>query len=76
MDYSERIFTELIHSIERRRSEVTQLIRAQEKAAVSQAENLLKRLESSIDLLKRTDTKLEQLSHTDDHIHFLQVTGS
>ncbi|KTF94513.1 hypothetical protein cypCar_00002282 [Cyprinus carpio] len=75
VDYSERIFTELIHSIERRRSEVTQLIRAQEKAAVSQAENLLKRLESSIDLLKRTDTKLEQLSHTDDHIHFLQNFG-
>uniref|UniRef100_A0A8C2IK63 Uncharacterized protein n=1 Tax=Cyprinus carpio TaxID=7962 RepID=A0A8C2IK63_CYPCA len=75
VDYSERIFTELIHSIERRRSEVTQLIRAQEKASVSQAENLLKRLESSIDLLKRTDTKLEQLSHTDDHIHFLQNFG-
>uniref|UniRef100_A0A671LV36 E3 ubiquitin/ISG15 ligase TRIM25-like n=1 Tax=Sinocyclocheilus anshuiensis TaxID=1608454 RepID=A0A671LV36_9TELE len=72
VDYSERIFTELIHSIERRRSEVTQLIRAQEKAAVSQAEKLLKRLESSIDLLKRRDTELEQLSHTDDHIHFLQ----
>ncbi|XP_016095576.1 tripartite motif-containing protein 16-like [Sinocyclocheilus grahami] len=72
VDYSERIFTELIHSIERRRSEVTQLIRAQEKAAVNQAEKLLKRLESSIDLLKRRDTELEQLSHTDDHIHFLQ----
>ncbi|XP_062849711.1 tripartite motif-containing protein 16-like [Trichomycterus rosablanca] len=39
----ERICTELISSIRRRCSEVTQLIRDQEKAAVSQAEILIKR---------------------------------
>ncbi|XP_067308643.1 E3 ubiquitin-protein ligase TRIM47-like isoform X2 [Pseudorasbora parva] len=69
---SERIFTELIRSIERSRSEVTQLIRDQEKAAVSRAEGLLKRLEQEIDDLKKRDAELEQLSHTDNHIHFLQ----
>ncbi|XP_067308647.1 tripartite motif-containing protein 16-like [Pseudorasbora parva] len=69
---SERIFTELIRSIERSRSEVTQLIRDQEKAAVSRAEGLLKRLEQEIDDLKKRDAELEQLSHTDDHISFLQ----
>ncbi|XP_051718574.1 finTRIM family, member 16 isoform X2 [Ctenopharyngodon idella] len=69
---SERIFTELIRSIERSRSEVTQLIRDQEKAAVSQAEGILERLEQEIDDLKRRDAELEQLSHTDHHIHFLQ----
>ncbi|KAI2667829.1 Tripartite motif-containing protein 16 [Labeo rohita] len=69
---SERIFTELIRSIERSRSEVTQLIRDQEKAAVSQAEELLEQLEQEIEDLKRRDTELEQLSHTDHHIHFLQ----
>ncbi|KAA0718700.1 Stonustoxin subunit beta [Triplophysa tibetana] len=69
---SERIFTELIRSIERSRSEMIKLIRDQEKTAVSQAEELLKRLEQEIDDLKRRDTELEQLSHTDDHIHFLQ----
>ncbi|XP_073714406.1 tripartite motif-containing protein 16-like protein [Misgurnus anguillicaudatus] len=69
---SERIFTQLIRSIERRRSEVTQLIRDQEKTAVSEAEGLLKRLEQEIDDLRRRDAELEQLSHTDDHIHFLQ----
>ncbi|XP_076126954.1 tripartite motif-containing protein 16-like protein [Alosa pseudoharengus] len=69
---SERIFTEMIRSIERRRSEVTQLIRAQEKAEVSQAEGLLKRLEQEIAELKRRDAELEQLSHTEDHIHFLK----
>ncbi|XP_076126875.1 E3 ubiquitin/ISG15 ligase TRIM25-like [Alosa pseudoharengus] len=69
---SERIFTEMIRSIERRRSEVTELIRAQEKAEVSRAEGLLKKLEQEIAELKRRDAELEQLSHTDDHIHFLK----
>nr|ARO85803.1 trim14 [Ctenopharyngodon idella] len=69
---SERIFTELIRSIDRSRSEVTQLIRDQEKAAVSQAEGRLEQLEQEIDDLKRRDAELEQLSHTDHHIHFLQ----
>ncbi|XP_042561108.1 tripartite motif-containing protein 16-like [Clupea harengus] len=69
---SERIFTEMIHSIVRRRIEVTNLIRAQEKAEVSRAEGLLKRLEEEIAELKRRDAELEQLSHTEDHIHFLK----
>ncbi|XP_057191038.1 tripartite motif-containing protein 16-like isoform X2 [Triplophysa rosa] len=69
---SERIFTELIRSIERSRSEVIQLIRDQEKAAVSRAEELLKQLEQEIDDLRRRDAELDQISHTDDHIHFLQ----
>ncbi|XP_072567712.1 tripartite motif-containing protein 16-like [Paramormyrops kingsleyae] len=69
---SERIFTEMIRSIERRRSEVTKLIRDQEKAAVSQAEGDMERLKQEIDELKRRHSELEQLSHTEDHIHFLQ----
>ncbi|XP_048019350.1 tripartite motif-containing protein 16-like protein [Megalobrama amblycephala] len=69
---SERIFTELIHSIERSRSEVTQLIRDQEKAAVSRTEEILERLEQEIDDLRRRDAELEQFSHIDHHIHFLQ----
>ncbi|XP_022542419.2 tripartite motif-containing protein 16-like [Astyanax mexicanus] len=69
---SEKIFTEMILSIERRRSEVRQMIRDQEKAAVSRAEERLKRLEQEITELKRRDADLEKLSFTEDHIHFLQ----
>ncbi|XP_067284776.1 tripartite motif-containing protein 16-like protein [Pseudorasbora parva] len=69
---SERIFTELIRSIEKRRSEVTQLIRDQERAAVSRAEERLEQLEQEIDDLRRRDAELKQLSHTHDHVHFLQ----
>ncbi|XP_045068664.1 tripartite motif-containing protein 16-like [Coregonus clupeaformis] len=69
---SDKIFTELIRSIEKRRSEVKELIRAQEKAQVSQAEGLLEQLEQEIAELRKRSTELEQLSHTEDHIHFLQ----
>ncbi|XP_048010446.1 E3 ubiquitin-protein ligase TRIM47-like [Megalobrama amblycephala] len=60
---SERIFTELIRSIERR---------DQENTAVSRTEGRLERLEQEINDLRRRDAELEQLSHTQDHIHFLQ----
>ncbi|XP_067247331.1 tripartite motif-containing protein 16-like isoform X3 [Chanodichthys erythropterus] len=69
---SERIFTELIRSIKRSRSEATQRIRDQEKTAVSRAEGRLEQLEQEINDLRRRDAELEQLSHTQDHIHFLQ----
>ncbi|XP_029607923.1 tripartite motif-containing protein 16-like [Salmo trutta] len=69
---SDQIFTELIRSIERRSSEVKELIRAQEKAQVSQAEGLLEQLKQEIAELRKRSTELEQLSHTEDHIHFLQ----
>ncbi|XP_060769877.1 E3 ubiquitin/ISG15 ligase TRIM25-like [Neoarius graeffei] len=70
---SERIFTELISSMEKKRSAVRKLIRDQEKAELSRAERLLKQLEQEIADLQRRVTELEQLSHTHDHIHFLQV---
>uniref|UniRef100_A0A8C1T0I6 Tripartite motif-containing protein 16-like n=1 Tax=Cyprinus carpio TaxID=7962 RepID=A0A8C1T0I6_CYPCA len=68
---SERIFTELIRSIERSRSELIRLIRDQEKTAVSRAEERLERLEQEINDLRRRDAELEQLSHTQHHIQFL-----
>ncbi|XP_073681948.1 E3 ubiquitin/ISG15 ligase TRIM25-like [Garra rufa] len=69
---SERIFTELIHFIERCHSELIHLIRDQEKAAVSRAEGQLERLDQEINDLRRRDAELEQLSNTQDHIQFLQ----
>ncbi|KAK3531857.1 hypothetical protein QTP70_032535, partial [Hemibagrus guttatus] len=72
VDNNERIFTELISSMEKKHSEVMELIRAQEKAEVSRAERLLNQLEQEITDLKRKVTELEQLSHTHNDIHFLQ----
>ncbi|XP_063051971.1 tripartite motif-containing protein 16-like [Engraulis encrasicolus] len=72
VEESERMFTEMTRSIEKRCSEVTELIRAQEKAEVSRAEGLLKRLEQEIAELKRTDAEMKQLSLAQDPIHFLK----
>ncbi|KAG9281748.1 tripartite motif-containing protein 16-like [Astyanax mexicanus] len=72
MAESKKMFDEMITSIERMRSEVTKLININEKAAFSQAEGLMERLEQEIEELKKKETGLKQLYSTEDHIHFLQ----
>ncbi|MGH0144138.1 UNVERIFIED_CONTAM: hypothetical protein FKN15_002103 [Acipenser sinensis] len=69
---SERIFTELIRSIEKIHTEVIELIGANKKAAVNQAEGRMKKLEQEIAELRRRNAELKELSETEDHIHFLQ----
>ncbi|XP_041091298.1 tripartite motif-containing protein 16-like isoform X1 [Polyodon spathula] len=69
---SEKIFTELIQSIEKIHTEVIELIGAKEKAVVNQAEGRMKKLEQEIAELSRRNVDLKQLSETEDHIHFLQ----
>lgn len=73
MEESERIFSKLIRSIEKQSCEVKELIRVQERAAVSQAEELLEKIQREIAELRRTDAELEKLSRTEDHLLFLQV---
>ncbi|MGH0149297.1 UNVERIFIED_CONTAM: hypothetical protein FKN15_044330 [Acipenser sinensis] len=72
MQASDKIFTELIRSIEKIHTEVIELIGANEKAAVNQAEGRMKKLEQEIAELRRRNAELKQLSETEDHIHFLQ----
>ncbi|XP_059211291.1 tripartite motif-containing protein 16-like [Centropristis striata] len=71
VDDSEKIFTELIHLIEKRRSDVKQQIRSQQKTDVSQIKDLQEKLDQEITELKSKDAGLEQLSRTEDHTHFL-----
>ncbi|XP_058236036.1 uncharacterized protein LOC131346567 isoform X1 [Hemibagrus wyckioides] len=61
------IFTEMISSMEKKRSEVIELIRAQGKAELNRVEQLLKQLELEITDLKKRVTELEQLSHIGSH---------
>ncbi|KAF7700424.1 hypothetical protein HF521_003382 [Silurus meridionalis] len=72
VDDNEKIFNEMISSLVKRRSEVTEMIRVQEKADLSRAEQHLKHLEQEITDLQRRVSDLEQLSHIPDHIHFLR----
>lgn len=71
---SDAVFTELIRSIELKRFEVRELIKAQEKTAVSQAEQLLEKIQKEIAELKKNEAEVDKLSHTEDHVHFLRVT--
>nr|XP_024656530.1 tripartite motif-containing protein 16-like [Maylandia zebra] len=75
VEHSEKIFTELIHLIQKRSSDVKQQIRSQQEAEVSRVKELQEKLEQEITELKRKDAELKQilkqLSHTEDHIQFL-----
>lgn len=71
---NERIFSELLLSIERKYNEVKEMVRSHEKTTVTRGEILLDRMEEEVILLRKRHTDLEKLSHTDDHIHFLQVS--
>uniref|UniRef100_A0A3Q1KFK5 Tripartite motif-containing protein 16-like n=2 Tax=Anabas testudineus TaxID=64144 RepID=A0A3Q1KFK5_ANATE len=71
VEHSEKIFTQLIGLIDKRRSDVKQQIRSQQETEVSRVKELQEKLEQEITELKRKDAELEQLSHTEDHTQFL-----
>nr|XP_055057346.1 tripartite motif-containing protein 16 [Misgurnus anguillicaudatus] len=69
---SEKIFTRLLRSIERKHSEAKEMIRGEERTALGQTEKLLERLNQQITEHRRGEAELEMLSNTEDHLHFLQ----
>ena len=71
---SSKIFAELLEFVERRRSEMKEIIRAQEKAEVTRAEAQLQHLTQEIAELKRRDAELEKVSHTQNQGLITQVT--
>uniref|UniRef100_UPI0037E99D0D tripartite motif-containing protein 16-like n=1 Tax=Semicossyphus pulcher TaxID=241346 RepID=UPI0037E99D0D len=70
---SEKIFTQLIRLMEKRRSDVKQQVRSQQEAEVSRVRELQEKLEQEITELKRRDADLEELSLTEDHHQFLRA---
>lgn len=50
-----------------------ELVKAQEKTAISQAEQLLEKIQKEITELRMNEAELDKLSHSEDQIHFLQV---
>lgn len=73
VEESERIFSRLIRSVDKHSREVMELLRYQERAAVTQAEELLDKIQREVVEVRRADGELEKLSSTGDHILFLQV---
>ncbi|KAF7654661.1 hypothetical protein LDENG_00066250 [Lucifuga dentata] len=72
LDDCDRLFAELISSMERRCRKVKKLITAQEETAAARAKELQVLLEEEINKLRRRDAELEDLLHVDDHINFIQ----
>ncbi|XP_073674162.1 E3 ubiquitin/ISG15 ligase TRIM25-like [Garra rufa] len=72
----EKVFAELICSLEKKRSEIKEQIRAQEKTEIDRAEKLHKRLDQELTELRKRLTEIEKLLITDDQIHFLKSCQS
>ncbi|XP_016144286.1 tripartite motif-containing protein 29-like [Sinocyclocheilus grahami] len=76
VEHSDRIFNELIRSIQKRRGEVRELIRAQEKKEMVQINEHIQKLEQELSNLQNENDKLGPLLHTEDNIHFFQNYSS
>lgn len=74
MEENERIFTELIHSVERSWTQLVEEITEKQRAAGNQTEKLTEELEVQIAGLEERSSRMKQFSESEDHIHFLQVT--
>ncbi|XP_034555778.1 tripartite motif-containing protein 16-like [Notolabrus celidotus] len=72
VEHSEKMFAELIRLMEKRRSDVKQQVRSQQKAEVSRVKELQEMLEQEITELKRNDAELQMLLRTEDHNQFLK----
>ncbi|XP_077414066.1 finTRIM family, member 67 [Vanacampus margaritifer] len=69
---SDSVFTDLLRSVELKRFEVRELIKAQRKQVVSLGELLLERIQKEIFELKKREGELDRLAVANDHLHFLQ----
>ncbi|KAI2666992.1 Tripartite motif-containing protein 16 [Labeo rohita] len=76
MEDVEKVFTELIWSLERKRFEIKEQIRAQEKTEKDRAEELRKHLDQELKELRKRQDKIKKLLITDDQIHCLKSCQS
>ncbi|KAM6909223.1 tripartite motif-containing protein 16-like [Xenentodon cancila] len=68
---SQKIFTEMICLLRKRRSDVKQQVRSQQKYEVRRVNDLQQKLEQELNDLKKKDAELGKLSETEDHNQFL-----
>ena len=69
---ADKIFADLIHSVERRRSEVTAETRTEQKAGLGRVQDQRQSLERELVNMKRSEADLDRLSKTQSHVTFLQ----
>lgn len=72
IENADRVFDQLSHCIERRRSKVKEEIRTKERTEVGRVVDRQNNLEEKLTEMKRSVAALDTLAQTEDHIHFLQ----
>ncbi|XP_020512535.2 tripartite motif-containing protein 16-like [Labrus bergylta] len=72
----EKIFSEMISFIKKKKSDVKKEIRSRQKTEVNQVKHLQEKLEQEVADLRRKLAELEKLSNTEDPIQFLQGYSS
>ncbi|XP_047440633.1 tripartite motif-containing protein 16-like [Mugil cephalus] len=68
---SKEIFTEMIRLLQKRSSDVEQLVRSQQQTEESRVKDIEEKLEQQITELERKGSELKQLLNTEDHNQFL-----
>ncbi|XP_073691277.1 tripartite motif-containing protein 29-like [Garra rufa] len=76
VEHIDRTFHELISYFQKRRTEVRQMIRTQEKREIAQTNGHMQELEQQISNLEQENDKMKLVLHTEDHIHFFQNYSS
>ncbi|XP_043114662.1 tripartite motif-containing protein 16-like [Puntigrus tetrazona] len=76
VENTEKVFTELICSLEKKRSEIKDLIRAQEETEIDRAEELHKHLDQELKELRERQAEIERLLMSDDQIQCLKSCQS
>lgn len=71
--HSDMTFSELINYIQKKRTDVRQMIKAHEKKEIAQISNHKLELDQEISKLEQENDKLKLILYTEDHIHFFQV---
>lgn len=72
---TEKIFTELIQSIEALCFETTEMIKAKEQTELDEAHGFMEKLEQEISEFKRRDAEYDTIARLDDKTQFLKVTS-
>lgn len=73
MEETEKIFSELVQSIEALCFEVTEMIKAKEQMELDEAHGFMEKLEQEIAEFKRRDAEYDTLARLDDKTQFLKV---
>ncbi|XP_058652703.1 tripartite motif-containing protein 29-like isoform X2 [Onychostoma macrolepis] len=76
VEHSDRTFSELISYIQKKRTDVRQMIKAQEKKEIAQISDHKQELDQEISNLEQEIDQMKLILHTEDHIHFFQNYSS